>query len=98
MEFQHVRPHGEEARHSRRSLRTLGCDARRLEPWQQVRLAAILRDALAIGRRRPALRRLWLGLLRMRSEGWKDSQPVRMRGGTRAGLVRAFGNAHKFMR
>src|SRR4030095_16202767 len=35
--FQHARPHGEEARHSRRSLRTLGCDARRLEPWQQVR-------------------------------------------------------------
>src|SRR5262245_4248961 len=27
----------EEARHSRRSLRTLGCDARRLEPWRQVR-------------------------------------------------------------
>src|SRR5690349_4608343 len=34
---QHARPHDEEARHSRRSLRTLGCDARRLEPWRQIR-------------------------------------------------------------
>ena len=33
------------------------------------RLAAILRDALAL-----------LGLLRMRSEEWKDSQPLRVTG------------------
>src|SRR5262245_64097165 len=39
-------------------------------------LAAILRDALAIARRRRALTRLRLGLLRMRSE-WKDSQARR---------------------
>jgi hypothetical protein len=34
-------------------------------------LAAILRDALAIARRRRALTRLRLGLLRMRSKGGK---------------------------
>src|SRR5262245_17861999 len=62
-----TRPHGEEARHSRRSLRTLGCHSRRSlrtlgydvravsNHGSKSGLVAILRDALAS-----------LGLLRMR--------------------------------
>ena len=73
-----ARPHGEEARHSRRSLRTLGCDARRLEPWQQVRTRGH-----PSRRPRHSASKTRVNALTARAPqdevgGRKDSQPLRM--------------------